>query len=315
MPPRKARTTAPYPIEYAERAGRNCRAPPASRRGRTRRTAPARATPAGSPGSAVVGSSQPPTRSASPLEYAPTEAYAGDLSALVVLVSSRTLHQQTLAAQHSRRRESFGPTHDHRHPDRRRPAAHRGERPVRAERTGAGLGPPRPARGAGAQGNRRRRDGPALAEDPQRFLPTVQVGITLVGMLTGVFGGARHRRATSRPGCNEVPRAAARRQRRCRWRRRRGGHDLPDHGVRRAGAEAARAAPPGESRRRRRRHRSPGWRGSPAGGLVAGQSSGLVLRLFGLHRCRAAGGDRGGAEGAARRGRAGRRAGNARSAT
>jgi putative hemolysin len=30
-----------------------------------------------------------------------------------------------------------------------------------------------------------------LAQDPQRFLPTVQVGITLVSMLTGVFGGAR----------------------------------------------------------------------------------------------------------------------------
>ncbi len=31
----------------------------------------------------------------------------------------------------------------------------------------------------------------ALAEDPQRFLPTVQVGITLVGILAAVFGGAR----------------------------------------------------------------------------------------------------------------------------
>jgi putative hemolysin len=30
-----------------------------------------------------------------------------------------------------------------------------------------------------------------LAEDPQRFLPTVQVGITLVGILAGAFGGAR----------------------------------------------------------------------------------------------------------------------------
>ena len=30
-----------------------------------------------------------------------------------------------------------------------------------------------------------------LADDPQRFLPTVQVGITLVAVLTGVFGGAR----------------------------------------------------------------------------------------------------------------------------
>lgn len=31
----------------------------------------------------------------------------------------------------------------------------------------------------------------ALAEDPQRFLPTVQVGISLVGILAGAFGGAR----------------------------------------------------------------------------------------------------------------------------
>jgi putative hemolysin len=31
----------------------------------------------------------------------------------------------------------------------------------------------------------------ALSDDPQRFLPTVQVGITLVSVLTGVVGGAR----------------------------------------------------------------------------------------------------------------------------
>jgi putative hemolysin len=31
----------------------------------------------------------------------------------------------------------------------------------------------------------------ALAEDPQRFLPTVQVGITLIGIFAGAFGGAR----------------------------------------------------------------------------------------------------------------------------
>jgi len=31
----------------------------------------------------------------------------------------------------------------------------------------------------------------ALADDPQRFLPTVQVGITMVGILAGAFGGAR----------------------------------------------------------------------------------------------------------------------------
>ena len=31
----------------------------------------------------------------------------------------------------------------------------------------------------------------ALSEDPQRFLPTVQVGMTLIGILTGMVGGAR----------------------------------------------------------------------------------------------------------------------------
>ena len=31
----------------------------------------------------------------------------------------------------------------------------------------------------------------ALSEDPQRFLPAVQIGITLVSVLAGVFGGAR----------------------------------------------------------------------------------------------------------------------------
>ena len=30
-----------------------------------------------------------------------------------------------------------------------------------------------------------------LADDPERFLPTVQIGISLVGILAGVFGGAR----------------------------------------------------------------------------------------------------------------------------
>jgi putative hemolysin len=39
----------------------------------------------------------------------------------------------------------------------------------------------------GVQGAARAR---ALAEDPERFLPTVQVGITLVGILAGVFSGA-----------------------------------------------------------------------------------------------------------------------------
>ena len=44
----------------------------------------------------------------------------------------------------------------------------------------------------------------ALADDPQRFLPTVQVGITLIGILTGVFGGAQVA-AWLRPLIAQVP--------------------------------------------------------------------------------------------------------------
>ena len=39
-------------------------------------------------------------------------------------------------------------------------------------------------------GDRRARDALVVADDPNRFLATVQVGITLVGTLAGVFGGA-----------------------------------------------------------------------------------------------------------------------------
>ncbi|WP_424136471.1 hemolysin family protein [Roseomonas chloroacetimidivorans] len=43
-----------------------------------------------------------------------------------------------------------------------------------------------------------------LAEDPQRFLPTVQVGITLIGVLAGTFGGARLS-ATLGPVLDSIP--------------------------------------------------------------------------------------------------------------
>jgi putative hemolysin len=43
-----------------------------------------------------------------------------------------------------------------------------------------------------------------LAEDPQRFLPTVQVGITMVSILAGVFGGA-HIAARLEPVLARVP--------------------------------------------------------------------------------------------------------------
>ena len=42
-----------------------------------------------------------------------------------------------------------------------------------------------------AQGVRSAARARRLAEDPQRFLPAVQIGITLIGILSGAFGGAR----------------------------------------------------------------------------------------------------------------------------
>ncbi len=43
-----------------------------------------------------------------------------------------------------------------------------------------------------------------MADDPQRFLPTAQVGITLVGILSGVFGGA-HLAAGLAPLIERIP--------------------------------------------------------------------------------------------------------------
>src|SRR5688500_7270480 len=40
------------------------------------------------------------------------------------------------------------------------------------------------------KGRRRARAALKLAENPTRFLSTVQIGITLIGILAGVFGGA-----------------------------------------------------------------------------------------------------------------------------
>ncbi len=40
------------------------------------------------------------------------------------------------------------------------------------------------------QGNKGARDALRLAEDPDRFLSTVQIGITLIGILTGIYSGA-----------------------------------------------------------------------------------------------------------------------------
>src|SRR5688572_24497874 len=45
-------------------------------------------------------------------------------------------------------------------------------------------------RQAAKQGNKKAEEALLLAEDPGKFLSTVQVGITLVGILAGAYGGA-----------------------------------------------------------------------------------------------------------------------------
>lgn len=59
-----------------------------------------------------------------------------------------------------------------------------------------------------AQGVRGAARARALAEDPQRFLPAVQIGITLVGILSGAFGGARVA-ASLTPVLEQIPIAPA----------------------------------------------------------------------------------------------------------
>jgi putative hemolysin len=55
-----------------------------------------------------------------------------------------------------------------------------------------------------SKGNRGAAKARVLAEDPQRFLPTVQVGVTLVGILSGTFGGARIASAIQ-PAIAQIP--------------------------------------------------------------------------------------------------------------
>ena len=40
------------------------------------------------------------------------------------------------------------------------------------------------------KGNKAARTALKLAEDPDRFLSTIQIGITLIGILTGLYSGA-----------------------------------------------------------------------------------------------------------------------------
>ena len=147
-----------------------------------------------------------------------------------------------------------------------------------------------------------------LAEDPQRFLPTVQVGITLVSMLTGVVGGARIA-ADVQDWLAEIPVLAPAAGTLALG----AGGDrdhLPDHGARRTGAEAHRAAPSGV----------PGRQGSAGDrldgalrrsrGLAAGDIVRRGAAPVGPASRAAPDRDGRGAEGAAGRGRAGRHPGD-----
>jgi hypothetical protein len=75
-------------------------------------------------------------------------------------------------------------------PDLHRVPAHRAERHIRDERAGGGLGRKGRLLAMERQGSLGAAAALRLQENPAQFLPTVQVGISLVGILAGVFGGA-----------------------------------------------------------------------------------------------------------------------------
>ena len=110
-------------------------------------------------------------------------------------------------------------------------------------RDGGGLVAPHPACSRWPRSGRRgARQALALADNPGTFLSSVQVGITLIGILSGAFGGATL-------GARLGPRARSHPRRCAAWARDRGraGGD-PDHRPvgdhRRAGAQADRAGEP-----------------------------------------------------------------------
>ncbi len=106
-----------------------------------------------------------------------------------------------------------------------------------------------------------------LADDPQRFLPTVQVGITTVSVVAGVFGGAQFSAPLAR-ALALVP-ALGRDSRHAGLRARRRADDVSHAGAGRAGAQAARAAPAGAGRRPRRAPARHARARGRTGGVVA----------------------------------------------
>ena len=54
------------------------------------------------------------------------------------------------------------------------------------------------------QGDRGAAAAVRLGEEPTRFLSTVQIGITLIGVLSGAFSGAAARRMATRAGARRA---------------------------------------------------------------------------------------------------------------
>ena len=189
--------------------------------------------------------------------------------------------------------------HGHRPRSHHRPGADRGERRVRDERTGAGLGAPRPACGSGTQrragcrdrtGTRRRPAAiPAHRADRHHAGEHADRRVRWRADRERPDGVARHRAGAGVGGGDAVAGAGGR------------GDDLSDPGAGRTGAEAPGAAPAGAHRGPRgARDRLDGARHQP-GRLAARQVVGRGAAPVRPASCAAADGDRGGTEGAARR--------------
>ena len=122
----------------------------------------------------------------------------------------------------------------------------------------------------------------ALAEHPDNLLSTVQVGITLIGVLTGVFGGDAIGLLIAGwlegiwPACARV-RPRHRHRHRGRPDHRRSGH------LRRTDPEAAGADQPGSHRRGGRHSAATACRARPSRSCsLLGAINRLVLRLLGI---------------------------------
>ena len=165
---------------------------------------------------------------------------------------------------------------------RHHPRSGGAERPVRDVGAGGRLVAPRAAARAGQAAAPARARALALASDPGRFLSTVQIGITLIGIIAGAYSGASlgapvGQRLALLGIDPETARSA-------RLRARHHPHHLclADH--RRAGAQAIRAALARRDRDRRRDADAVAVAATAPIGWLLDRSSALIFRLIRLNR-------------------------------